>query len=622
MKRDKLELELLGEQIAMHVAHLDAATHRLLTDLREFDLGGGWYPGARSCAQWLAWRVGWDGRTAREHLRVAHRLAELPLIDDALRRGEVSYAKVRAMTRVATPANEECLLEQARYSTGSQLERICRLYATVQRHDAGATPNDDRQRRQLVRRELADGMVRIEATLHAEEAAAVWAAIERVAAERCRSERGDSAEPPARVDPEGTEARVDQAGDPETAPHGSAEPPVLQDARSVSMLDPEIASHGTHVIDSYCDGFVDDAATREEVAKGAEHDPRRSSAVARELEVSGGPPEPWFGHDSVDSGGGLIEIPVTDGGSERVPLGHGSPACSAAGDHPIASDREMQPDVAHGAGCGERGSAEPPILRDPAQLSGAHAAKPIGGFDRAGALVELAQAVLRGTARDRAPIDLVVTVAAETLRVHDGCSDATSPSTSESTGDATEVAVLGDGACISAAAARRLGCDCGVIDVVEDEGGVPLSIGRKRRTIPGSMKRALRRRDDTCRFPGCTARVFLEGHHIQHWADGGPTETANIVLMCGWHHRHVHEYGYTIHGNADQEIRFVDPRGRELKDVPVRHVGPALGWPTIFAGNTELGITADTPACGFSGDPVDYVACIDEIVRADERGSD
>jgi hypothetical protein len=100
------ELEQLGERIAEQAAHLDAAMHRLLADLREFDARGGWHvQGAMSCAHWLAWRVGWDLVTARERVRVARRLGEFSVIDDALRRGEVSYSKVRTMMRVATPAN-------------------------------------------------------------------------------------------------------------------------------------------------------------------------------------------------------------------------------------------------------------------------------------------------------------------------------------------------------------------------------------------------------------------------------------------------------------------------------------------------------------------------------------
>jgi hypothetical protein len=89
------ELERLGERIAEQAAHLDAAMHRLLAGLREFDARGGWHvQGAMWCAHWLAWRVGWDLVTARERVRVARRLGEFSVIDDALRRGEVSYSKV------------------------------------------------------------------------------------------------------------------------------------------------------------------------------------------------------------------------------------------------------------------------------------------------------------------------------------------------------------------------------------------------------------------------------------------------------------------------------------------------------------------------------------------------
>lgn len=103
------ELEQIGERIAEQAAHLDAATHRLLADLRDFDARGGWRAqGARSCAHWLAWRVGWDLVTARDRVRVASKLAGFSTIDDALRRGEVSYSKARAMLRVATPPASSC----------------------------------------------------------------------------------------------------------------------------------------------------------------------------------------------------------------------------------------------------------------------------------------------------------------------------------------------------------------------------------------------------------------------------------------------------------------------------------------------------------------------------------
>jgi hypothetical protein len=127
------EMAKLGEEIAESAAVIDAATHRFLTQLREFDAIGGWHvAGAQSCAHWLSWRVGMDLGAAREKVRVARALEGLPKIDDALKGAEISYSKVRAMTRVATAENEATLLGMARETTGSQLEKICRLTRQVQ----------------------------------------------------------------------------------------------------------------------------------------------------------------------------------------------------------------------------------------------------------------------------------------------------------------------------------------------------------------------------------------------------------------------------------------------------------------------------------------------------------
>src|SRR5690606_2656993 len=123
------DADRLADEIAEVSSHIDAATHRLLTLIRRFDTGGGWaVHGALSCAHWLNWRIGLDLGAARERVRVARALGELPVLDDALRRGLVSYSKVRAMTRVATRDNEATLLEMAQHATASQLEKICRGY--------------------------------------------------------------------------------------------------------------------------------------------------------------------------------------------------------------------------------------------------------------------------------------------------------------------------------------------------------------------------------------------------------------------------------------------------------------------------------------------------------------
>ena len=127
------ELDRLGDQIAELSAHLEAAGARLLDLIRDFDARGGWNIGFRTCADWLSWRVGLAPGAARERVRVARALGTLPLLAQALARGELSYAKVRALTRVATPETEERLLGVGRGGTAAQVERIVRGWRRVDR---------------------------------------------------------------------------------------------------------------------------------------------------------------------------------------------------------------------------------------------------------------------------------------------------------------------------------------------------------------------------------------------------------------------------------------------------------------------------------------------------------
>jgi hypothetical protein len=166
-------LDALADRIAQTAASLDAATHRFLTDLRELDAREGWAAqGARSCAHWLSWRCGIDLGAAREKVRVARALGGLPLVDDELRRAQLSFSKVRALTRVATPENEARLVELGRASTAAQLERICRLVDQLRPRD----PATVEQARWLRTRDVPGGMVRLEVQLLPEEAARVVAA--------------------------------------------------------------------------------------------------------------------------------------------------------------------------------------------------------------------------------------------------------------------------------------------------------------------------------------------------------------------------------------------------------------------------------------------------------------
>ncbi|HPH66218.1 MAG TPA: DUF222 domain-containing protein [Kofleriaceae bacterium] len=177
----KVELEALGDQIAEMAAHIDAAMHRLLTAIREFDQANGWYAqGALSCAHWLTWRIGWDLRTSRERLRVARKLADLPAIDEELRTGAMSYSQARAISRVATGKNEKLWVEYAKRMPASGLDKLCRAFQSVQGYADGASTTTAAPLRSVTRRTLDHGMVKLELVLTNDEAAIVWAAINAV----------------------------------------------------------------------------------------------------------------------------------------------------------------------------------------------------------------------------------------------------------------------------------------------------------------------------------------------------------------------------------------------------------------------------------------------------------
>jgi hypothetical protein len=171
-------LERLGDEIAELSAHLDAATARLLVLIREFDARGGWNTGFRSCAGWLGWRVGLDIGAARERVRVARALGSLPLLEHALARGEVSYAKVRALTRVATPETEARLLAVGRAGTAAHVERIVRGWRQVDRREEARKTARQHEGRGLRVYEGEDGMVVVQGRLTPEAGALLRRALE------------------------------------------------------------------------------------------------------------------------------------------------------------------------------------------------------------------------------------------------------------------------------------------------------------------------------------------------------------------------------------------------------------------------------------------------------------
>jgi hypothetical protein len=450
----------LANEIATLSAHLDAATQRLLACIRAFDESGGWErQGAVSCAHWLSWRVGLDLVTAREKVRVARALATLPRIDQALERGELSYAKVRAITRAATSANEERLLEMARHSTGAQLDRICRGYRQVARSllEPGTLP----EARSVWERLLPGGMVRIELVLHPDEAALVMEAVKKA----------------------------------QVALSAEDSPPTPPAARS-----PDVASDTTH-----------------------------ASAEAARCSTT----------DADDTPGPSTEAPPA------------SPGPGLSGNAPGASRADAfvhlaRAFLADGPGA-ERGAA------DPHQI-----------------FVHLDQDVL---------------------------------------GDAgAYAATLDDGTRLPAETLRRLACDAGLVATRTDGAGSVLDIGRRTRSIPPALRRALWLRDRGCRFPGCSHRRFLHGHHVRHWLGGGSTSLTNLVLLCSRHHRLVHEGGFTIERvQPGDALAFREPRGHLLPAIPPPEtIEDAVADLQAWAAERGLEIGPDTGLSWWDGAVPDY----------------
>ncbi len=134
--------------------------------------------------------------------------------------------------------------------------------------------------------------------------------------------------------------------------------------------------------------------------------------------------------------------------------------------------------------------------------------------------------------------------------------------------------VLEEGVRVSEETSRRLACDASRVVMRHDEEGHLLDVGARTRTIPPALRRALHHRDRGCRFPGCGGR-FTQGHHIRHWAQGGPTTLSNLALLCRRHHRAVHEEGYEVAREPDGALCFRRPDGRLLPEVPPPVATPA-----------------------------------------------
>ncbi len=140
--------------------------------------------------------------------------------------------------------------------------------------------------------------------------------------------------------------------------------------------------------------------------------------------------------------------------------------------------------------------------------------------------------------------------------------------TPQSSADRYLVHIDHDDPSLSEAARARLTCDASVVIHQGGEHGETLDLGRRTRTIPPAIRRALRRRDKGCRYPGCTHTRFVDAHHVHHWANGGETKLDNLVLLCRRHHVLIHDGRASIEvskpARGATQFHFLDAQGRRI----------------------------------------------------------
>jgi hypothetical protein len=184
---------------------------------------------------------------------------------------------------------------------------------------------------------------------------------------------------------------------------------------------------------------------------------------------------------------------------------------------------------------------------------------------------------------------------------------------------------LEDGPALALDTARRLACDSTLVGIVEGKDGEPLDIGRKTRSIPSALARALKARDGGYRLPGCDRTRFCDGHHIVHWANGGETKLDNLVTLCGFHHRLVHEGGYGLKRTDDGVLVFARPDGKRVENNGAKCFSGNISPPAVNVGFEEnlrdylrkhepaLSITAETSRCQWLGETMDYSQAIEAM---------
>ena len=470
-----LSLKELEGRICSFAGRLAMQMHDWLRLLAEFDERKGWSGcGIVSCSHWLSWACAVSPGVAREYLRVARTLPELPLIDAAFASGRLSYSKVRAVTRLAGQVDEGVLLTQALIQTAPQLERTIKAYRG--KVGSGFTAQ---QRRRASWSVDADGMWVLTARLPAEEGALVAAAL------AAATNFDDSAEP------------------------------------DCAALEGESVAPTEHPADKpEADGVV-----------------RRKDVDAEVAKILGVDQEHLTAADA------LVEV------ARR--------ALAAGPDDSSGEDRHLV------------------VVHVDAEV-----------LDAAPASTSCAEASM-----DSSPTD----------------SSARGSSASDSSSGSGP---LGGGRChlqrgpgLDPVTAMRLSCDAPVVGAVHAfvGDGIDLCLGRQTRKISAALRRALGIRDGGCRWPGCHRVTHLQAHHVQHWANGGPTDPINLVLLCRTHHMLMHEGGFSIAwalGRPGTSWVVTDPTGCPVPEVWLFNPGPS----TSFADRTIVDPGPDAIRSGWAGE--------------------
>ena len=597
------ELALLGNQIAELSARIDAATYELLCHLHEFDRRHGW-EGWRSCAHWLNWRTGLDLGAAREKLRVAAALADLNHVAAAMARGQLSYSKVRALTRVASPATEARLLAVALCATAAQVERLVRAWRRV---DRDAQP--DAEQVLLASRALSmqvdeDGMVVLRGRLPPEVGALLLRAVEAAMEQVPASAEGD--EPTIaqrRADALGLVAESALAGglDPgnpadrfQVTVHVQADalparepaeavPRVAAETREVSLTlsepvapaEPRVAAETREVSPASSEPGAPAGPRVADETREVNLTPSEPGALARNLVAAHAAMEQRGG---LGAGGELVPgVAAESARSPRGTSGRESRSADTAGRLPLCEESAPCPSDATDREDRHEGIARRPSLSEQATIATPH-------------------------------------VSAETFEISEAPGERVALETDLDAGQA--VIEQAGGLHIGKEAARRVACDAGIVVLRHAADGQVLDVGRRSRTVPSAMRRALLSRDrGQCQFPGCESR-HCDAHHVEHWADGGETRLQNLVLACRFHHRALHEGGFrVVPGDADGQFRFLRPDGTPLPAEP-----PMPSWEGAPLAPTDARLAAagvsigpDTATPEWYGESLDLTATLDVL---------